>query len=175
MSLFLSLGSLLYGQGKILNENIMYFSDENPDIREVKNTIFFEVESLSPVFKMTLDTAISSKSSIYYYFGRKIKKVSTDISYIGGFEALSRYQDSLYWANYDGEEMNGSCMYTILFDKNLKIRKIKIVKREAYNNAKYDYDKLIKEIVLSTEGNWRKEDTTVSERWYFVVGRFKVR
>lgn len=59
MSLFLSLGSLLYGQGKIVNENIMYFSDENPDTREVKNTIFFEVESLSPVFKMTLDTAIS--------------------------------------------------------------------------------------------------------------------
>lgn len=57
--LFLSLGSLLYGQGKIVNENIMYFSDENPDIREVKNTIFFEVESLSPVFKMTLDAAIS--------------------------------------------------------------------------------------------------------------------
>lgn len=36
MSLFLSLGSLLYGQGKIVNENIMYFSDENPDTREVK-------------------------------------------------------------------------------------------------------------------------------------------
>ena len=35
-------------------------------------------------------------------------------------------------------------LYTILFDRKLKIREIKIVKRAGYNNSKYNYDKLIK-------------------------------
>lgn len=73
-----------------------------------------------------------------------MREVSTEISYIGGNESLRKYQDSLYWENYNGDEQNASCLYTILFDRKLKIREIKIVKRAGYNNSKYNYDKLIK-------------------------------
>ena len=86
-----------------------------------------------------------------------------------------QYQDSLYWENYNGDEQNASCLYTILFDRKLKIREIKIVKRAGYNNSKYNYDKLIKKILLSTEGSWQKTNNALSEEWYFIFGRFLIR
>ena len=101
--------------------------------------------------------------------------MSTDVSYTGGNESLRKYQDSLYWANYNGDEINGSCLYTILFDEKLKIQEIRIVKRGGYNNSKFDYDGLIKKILLSTEGKWKKTKDTHSENWYFTMGRFRVR
>ena len=110
-----------------------------------------------------------------YYFRKRLREVSTEISYIGGNESLRKYQDSLYWENYNGDEQNASCLYTILFDRKLKIREIKIVKRAGYINSKYNYDKLIKKILLSTEGSWQKTNNALSEEWYFIFGRFLLR
>ncbi len=166
---------LLYGQSKITNESIIYSSDTSPYKKEITSSTFFEVETFLPVFKSTLDTAKSPKLEIFYYFGKEFQKVSTDISYTDGNESLRKYQDSLYWANYNGDEINGSCLYTILFDEKLKIQEIRIVKRGGYNNSKFDYDGLIKKILLSTEGKWKKTKDTHSENWYFTMGRFRVR
>ena len=77
-------------------------------------------------FELILDTARSSKMYTSYYFRKRLREVSTEISYIGGNESLRKYQDSLYWENYNGDEQNASCLYTILFDRKLKIREIKI-------------------------------------------------
>ncbi|GAB6870438.1 hypothetical protein [Bacteroides rodentium] len=166
---------LLYGQNKLVKETITYSSDKSAYTKEINKTIFFEVETNLPVFEWTLDTARSSESYTSYYFREQLREVSTDISYIGGYESLKNYQDSLYWKYYKGDEQNASCLYTILFDKKLKIREIRIVKRAGYNNSKYNYDKLIKKILLSTEGNWQKTNNTSSEEWYFTFGRFFVR
>ena len=42
------------------------------------------------------------------------------------------------------DELNALFYYTILCDKDLKIKEVKIIQREAYDNSKYDYDGLIK-------------------------------
>lgn len=173
--MFIMLPPLLYGQNKLVKESIIYSSDISPYKKEIKKTIFFDTETNLPVFEWTLDTVRSSKPYTFYYLGKQLREVSTEISYIGGYESLRNYQDSLYWKNYNGDEQNATCLYTILFDKKLKIRDVKIVKRVGYNNSKYNYDKLIKKILLSTEGSWQKTNNISSEEWYFVLGRFFVR
>ena len=39
----------------------------------------------------------------------------------------------------------------------------------------FDYDGLIKKILLSTEGKWQRDEKLPSENWYFTIGRFMVR
>ncbi|RHE94662.1 hypothetical protein DW712_02670 [Bacteroides intestinalis] len=165
----------LYGQSKIVNESVIYSSDTSPYKKEVQSSTFFEVETFLPVCKSILDTTKSSKHAVFYYIKKEFQKVSTDVSYVGGNESLREYQDSLYWANYNGDEVNGSCLYTILFDDKLKIREIRIIKRDGYDNSKFDYDGLIKKILLSTEGKWQRDEKLPSENWYFTMGRFMVR
>lgn len=173
--MFIMLPPLLYGQNKLVEESIIYSSDISSYKKKIEKTIFFDTETNLPVFELILDTARSSKMYTSYYFRKRLREVSTEISYIGGNESLRKYQDSLYWENYNGDEQNASCLYTILFDRKLKIREIKIVKRAGYNNSKYNYDKLIKKILLSTEGSWQKTNNALSEEWYFIFGRFLIK
>ena len=173
--MFIMLPPLLYGQNKLVEESIIYSSDISSYKKKIEKTIFFDTETNLPVFELILDTARSSKMYTSYYFRKRLREVSTEISYIGGNESLRKYQDSLYWENYNGDEQNASCLYTILFDRKLKIREIKIVKRAGYNNSKYNYDKLIKKILLSTEGSRQKTNNALSEEWYFIFGRFLIR
>lgn len=167
--------SLVYGQGKIVNESIIYLNDTTSQKREISSTTFFEVGTFLPVIKMVSDTASHEKMSCYYYLKNKPVKVSMDISYIGGIKAMRKYQDSLYWKYYNGDEINCTCLYTILFNDKLKIKEVKIVRRGGYNNSKFDFDSLIKKILLSTDGNWQKENSNSTEKWYFTLGRFWLR
>ena len=160
--MFIMLPPLLYGQNKLVEESIIYSSDISSYKKKIEKTIFFDTETNLPVFELILDTARSSKMYTSYYFRKRLREVSTEISYIGGNESLRKYQDSLYWENYNGDEQNASCLYTI-------------VKRAGYNNSKYNYDKLIKKILLSTEGSWQKTNNALSEEWYFIFGRFLIR
>ena len=77
-------------------------------------------------------------SKVYYYFGKKREKVSLDVQFIGGYQALTNYFDSLYF------------------------------NREAYDNSKYDYDGLIKRILFSTEGKWMKSTKNNHKDKYFL-------
>ena len=74
--------------------------------------------------------------------------------------------------------MNVDVWYTILFDKQLKIKEVKIFRR-GFLDSRYDYEKLVKGILLSTEGNWevlpdnfRWETNTVDTEYYFVSAKF---
>ena len=58
---------------------------------------------------------------------------------------------------------------------HLRQREIRIIKRDGYDNSKFDYDGLIKKILLSTEGKWQRDEKLPSENWYFTMGRFMVR
>ena len=120
--MFIMLPPLLYGQNKLVEESIIYSSDISSYKKKIEKTIFFDTETNLPVFELILDTARSSKMYTSYYFRKRLREVSTEISYIGGNESLRKYQDSLYWENYNGDEQNASCLYTILFDRKLKIR-----------------------------------------------------
>ena len=135
----------LYGQSKIVNESVIYSSDTSPYKKEVQSSTFFEVETFLPVCKSILDTTKSSNHAVFYYTKKEFQ-------------------------NYNGDEVNGSCLYTILFDDKLKIREIRIIKRDGYDNSKFDYDGLIKKILLSTEGKWQRDEKLPSENWYFTMG-----
>jgi len=174
--IFLFSSTFLYCQNKVVENKIIYYDSFSPNKKIIENKIYYDVESLLPVYKTTTDSTHDPIRNIDYYWGKKIIRVSTDIEYIGGASALLRYQDSIYWSKqcFNDNEVNGSCLYTILFDKNLRIKDIRIIKRSAYDNSKYNYDKVIKDIVLSTEGNWKRINDTKS-KWYFQLGRFYVR
>ena len=115
---------------------------------------------------------------MYYYFGKKREKVSLDVQFIGGYQALTNYFDSLYFnrEDYNWDELNALFYYTILCDKDLKIKEVKIIQREAYDNSKYDYDGLIKRILFSTEGKWMKSTKNNRKDKYFLkFGALKFR
>jgi len=100
------------------------------------------------------------------------------VQFIGGYQALTNYFDSLYFnrEDYNWDELNALFYYTILCDKDLKIKEVKIIQREAYDNSKYDYDGLIKRILFSTEGKWMKSTKNNRKDKYFLkFGALKLR
>ena len=117
--MFIMLPPLLYGQNKLVEESIIYSSDISSYKKKIEKTIFFDTETNLPVFELILDTARSSKMYTSYYFRKRLREVSTEISYIGGNESLRKYQDSLYWENYNGDEQNASCVSISNMQTNL--------------------------------------------------------
>jgi hypothetical protein len=138
----------------------------------VENNIFYDIDNL-PAFSID---SVNNNTTINYYFITK-EIVNTEIQYRGGYMAFSNYCDSLYFNrdDYNFEELNAQALYSILFDKNLKIKEIRIIKRIGYDNSKYNYDDLIKRILLSTEGKWIKDPNNENNKYYFKSGLFKVR
>ena len=61
---------------------------------------------------------------MYYSLGKKREKVSLDVQFIGGYQVLTNYFDSLYFnrEDYNWDELNALFYYTILCDKDLKIK-----------------------------------------------------
>lgn len=121
--MFIMLPPLLYGQNKLVEESIIYSSDISSYKKKIEKTIFFDTETNLPVFELILDTARSSKMYTSYYFRKRLREVSTEISYIGGNESLRKYQDSLYWETT--MVMNRMpLVYTLFFlTENLKLEK----------------------------------------------------
>lgn len=65
---------------------------------------------------------------------------------------------------------------SILFDKKLAIKEIKIIKRLGYSNIDaYDYDRLVVDILKSSEKYRRKTTPSVDNDWYFYSGIFPIR
>ncbi len=143
----------------------------------IGSEIYYNVEDSMPVLRIDPDPQ-SDEPNLYYYFGKKAKKVAWDIRFVGGYQALTSYFDSLYFhrEDYNWDELNALFYYTILFDKKLKIKEVKIIKRLAYDNSKYDYDSLIKRILFSTEGQWEKgAKINHHEKWYLHFGLLKLK
>lgn len=181
--LMLCISPLLWGQGKIVYEEVVYFNDTIPfEQHTISRTRFFEVENIRPVYDFVTDSSrVGKKNYIVYHFDNTSQKVSTGVVYKGGFDKFQQYQDSLYWRFYNGMEMNVTCWYTLLFDKQLNIKEVKIVRRNGYNNSRYNFDQLIKRILLSTEGNWRIDNSmciesdSICSEYYFMPGIFRLR
>ena len=97
---------LLYGQNKV-SQGKAYYNVED-------GTLVCKIDTISQVFG----------SKVYYYFGKKREKVSLDVQFIGGYQALTNYFDSLYFnrEDYNWDELNALFYYTILCDKDLKIK-----------------------------------------------------
>jgi len=149
----------------LLMQSLSLFCQNNSN----KEIIYYDLDSI-PVFGIyDLDNA----NIINYYIQTK---VSPNIQFEGGYDSLSSFCDSLYFnrEDYNYDELNARALYSILFDKNLKIKEVRIIKRFAYDNQKYNYDDLIRQILFSTEDKWVKKGQD-NYNWYFYLGFFNLR
>lgn len=147
------------------------YGQDNTD--STKTTIMCDVEGLPVVrFDETKDTMY-----VKYFISSSWQDVCNTFHYQGGYHSLTAYCDNMYYnrEDYNYDELNALAMFTILFDENLKIKDVRILKRIAYNNNKYDYDRLVKRILWSTEGKWEKESENDHCKWYLHLGYFKLR
>ncbi len=134
-----------------------------------KDMVYFDADSI-PVLGISDP---KDAASVRYFIQTK---VSFNVQFKGGYDSLSAFCDSMYHTrkDYDYEELNARAIYTILFDKDLKIEEIRIIRRIGFDNKKYNYDNLIKKILLSTKGKWIKTKEDNSE-WSIYMNFFNVR
>ena len=168
--------SFSYGQNKAIVEKVIITGQEGGGTKIVTSDIYFDVETLRPVFKIVTDSIseIKKYTSYFFIYKGKVRKVIPNISFEGGLEAWKEYKIKCYWEKYTGTEMNASCLYVMLFDNNLKIKDIRIISRSGYNNSIFNFDRLVKEILKSSEGKWNVVQKAKKDEWYFVLGRFKI-
>ena len=138
----------------------------------IKTSIRYDVEGF-PVIKF-VETGDSTL--VKYFIPPSWQDVCLS-HFKGGYKAFRAYCDSMYFnrEDYNYDELNASAMITVLLDEKLKIKDIRIIKRIAYNNNKYDYDALVKRTLWSTEGKWVKKDENDQCKWYLYLGYFKLR
>ncbi|MCP9610824.1 hypothetical protein [Coprobacter tertius] len=139
----------------------------------IENSIMYDVVEGFPVIK---SEEIQDTVYFKYFIPPSWQDVCINL-FKGGYEAFTAYCDSIYYNrdDYNYDELNASAIFVILFDENLEIKDVRILKRIAYNNNKYDYDALVKRILWSTEGKWVKKDENDHCKWYFHLGYFKLR
>lgn len=167
---------IMCAQGKVMHSKIIYINEAYPPASKAVNvSTFYDVETLSPVFEYITDTAKVDSNYVMYYLKDKKVRASLNVDYIGGHKQLVHYQDSLYWKEYNGTEMNQRALYSILFNDSLRIKDVKIVIRSGYDNTRFNFDSLIKRIVLSTEGKWVKNHNDLSSDYYFTFRFFYIR
>lgn len=87
----------------------------------------------------------------YYYVAYPLMNYA---QYKGGEEALREYLDSCYYQRpgYDYQEYNIHYVYTILFDKDMKILDVRITYRSPTIDGRFD--EILKEALYNSEGNW---------------------
>ena len=142
----------------------------------VESQVFYDKTNQLPVFRISKQ---GEKIEVDYYTALDtINSISINVGFIGGVERLHKYCDSLYYANFSEEnynEVNVRVPYSILLDNELRVREVHILQRlPLYKyDEKYDYDSLIKKILLSTDGRWFKKDK--ENNWYLYVGLFHLK
>jgi hypothetical protein len=122
------------------------------------------------------DTPIARTECYYKTEGKRVP-ISSAIQYKLGKSKLQVYCDSIYYISRDklqthtSEIKYASVDYMIIFDSYLRIKDIRILKRENYDNSSFNYDALFKQILLSTQGKWKR--TRPDEGvWYYYKGTF---
>lgn len=144
--------------------------------KQDEGRVFYDKSNQIPVFKIT---GQGEKIEIDYYTALDtITSIDINVDFIGGAEGLHKYCDSLYYANFNEEnynEVNARVPYSILFDNKLRIREVHILQGpSSYKyDEKYDYDRLIKKILFSTEGRWIKKE--INNNWHIYVGLFHLK
>lgn len=146
---------------------------------KVKDPVYYDITDHLPVFGLYEQ---GEKIMVDYYYTAldPTSSIGINIDFIGGVEQLSNYCDSLYYASaseYEYRETNVRVPYSILFNKELKVQEVHILKRPLpyYNyNDRYDYNSLIKRILFSTDGKWFRKGEECSD-WYFRIGHFHLK
>ena len=109
----------------------------------------------------------------YLTLDKKRILVNPEIEYIEGRDSLNRYCRRKYYELISPtyNELNYVVLLSILFDKHLNIKEIRIIKPIFPYHREY-YENLFIQIAKSTQGKWKK--TTENRDWYihFIAERF---
>lgn len=130
--------------------------------------VVYDIEN-KPVCKV-----IGDNSENWYWYAPVNGKASDKIEFEGGGEAFKQLTDSLHasrWHEYNYDEINSWVLYVILFDSSLKIKSVRVLQKP-YTNCKYDFTQLLKWIMYSTEGRWKKVDEADASKYFFYTRRY---
>lgn len=94
------------------------------------------------------------KGNLYYIDSTKVYQLEDRAQYKGGQEALQIYLDSCYYnrPGYDYEEYNLTYLYFILFNQDMKILDVRLIRRPSSIDGRFD--KLFENALYHSEGNW---------------------
>lgn len=151
----------------LLQSSLLY----SQNIGEIKkDTTIFDVSKF-PVFK--LDSMKNGAKVTYFTFDKV--DASTKVQFVGGYESLSQFCDSLYFEKIDVNliGLNAKALYTILLDKELKIKDVRIIKRIGYDNKNFNFDDIVIDVLKDTEFNWMKLNN--DSDYFFYTGLFNLR
>jgi len=108
-------------------------------------------------------------TEVYYVKknGEKLIAYFKGVEFNGGRDSLSAYLNDVYYnhPSYNYEEYNMLSLFFILFDKNLNIVEVRIMKRP--RNEEFYYDDILIEALKSTTGMWHK--TVDNKEWYIYL------
>ncbi|MBE6288115.1 MAG: hypothetical protein E7099_08035 [Mediterranea massiliensis] len=169
--------TFIFAQNRIIEETTIISGQDTPYLRIRKEVTHFDVSNQRPIFKIITDSIVDgiTNTNRYYRYMGKDYEVFPHVSFREGYDTLQEYFSQYFWEKYSGNEINASCIYVILFNDKLKINDISIIIRSGYNNSHFDYDKLIKDFLYSTEGKWEITQESQHSKWYYVVGRVFIR
>ena len=111
---------------------------------------------------------LEDNKNIYYTEkGKKIITYIGEIEFNEGKDSLAAYLNDVYYnhPSYNYEEYNMWSLFFILFDKNLNIVEVRIMKRP--RNEEFYYDSIFIEALKSTAGMWHK--TVEGKEWYIYL------
>ena len=135
------------------------------------DSIVYDVDDI-PVYKM-----IGENAEDWFWDAPIYDKASGNIEFNGGEKVFKQLTDSLHssrWNEYNYNEINSRVLYVILFDDSLKIIAVRVLQKP-YTNSEYNFTQLLKWILYSTEGKWKKMDKTDTNRYFFYLGAYRFR
>ena len=113
-------------------------------------------------------------TEVYYVKkeGEKLVSYFRGVEFNGGCDSLSAYLNDVYYnhPSYNYEEYYMLSIFFILFDKNLNIVEVRIMKRP--HNEKFYYDSILIVALKNTTGMWHK--TVEDKEWYTYLHRQRI-
>jgi hypothetical protein len=152
---------------------LFFFQSTFPQKIYEKKDIGYDIDSI-PVYVNFSTNKLATDSLNYIKVNGDLVKIECDIHYWGGDDQLNVFFDRIYYnrSNYNNQEMNDLTEYCIIFDENLHIQDIRIVKRFHDSNDKIRNYIMVYNILLKTEGHWALNDKS-THSWHMYRGYHK--
>ena len=125
-------------------------------------------QAIKDIYDRPISYLLKDNKDIYFCEdGKKIIAYFRGVEFNGGRDSLSAYLNDVYYnhPSYNYEEYYMLSSFFILFDKNLNIVEVRIMKRP--HNEEFYYDNILIEALKSTTGMWHK--TVDDKEWYIYL------
>ena len=131
-------------------------------------------DSLKDIYGNPISYLIESRKTIYFFEnGKKVIAYLGGVEFNGGQDSLSTYLLTKYvnHPDYNYNEYNMIEYFFILFDRNLEIKEVRIMKKKQ-DEKRFYYDNIFIDAFKSTNGMWHK--TVEGKRWYIYMHQIRV-